>query len=63
MRELDLSNCGPGLMADRVGVVPGLRSSAGESKMLSLLWRRYYLLESFTIVLVRRLTGLCSDGP
>ncbi|POR36310.1 Uncharacterized protein TPAR_03492, partial [Tolypocladium paradoxum] len=28
VRELDLSNCGPGFVADRVGVVPGLRSSA-----------------------------------
>lgn len=30
VRELDLSNCGPGSVAERVGVVPGLRSSAGE---------------------------------
>ncbi|OAQ69038.1 GCN5-related N-acetyltransferase (GNAT) domain-containing protein [Pochonia chlamydosporia 170] len=28
VRELDLSNCGPGSVAERVGVVPGLRSSA-----------------------------------
>ncbi|TWU76615.1 hypothetical protein ED733_008158 [Metarhizium rileyi] len=28
VRELDLSNCGPGSIADHVGVVPGLRSSA-----------------------------------
>ncbi|UNI21600.1 hypothetical protein JDV02_007575 [Purpureocillium takamizusanense] len=28
VRELDLSNCAPSLMADRVGVAPGLRCSA-----------------------------------
>ncbi|PNY27658.1 Uncharacterized protein TCAP_02416 [Tolypocladium capitatum] len=28
VRELDLSNCGPGFVIDRAGVVPGLRSSA-----------------------------------
>ncbi|KAK8932109.1 hypothetical protein VCV18_000641 [Metarhizium anisopliae] len=28
VRELDLSNCGPASVATRVGVVPGLRSSA-----------------------------------
>lgn len=30
VRELDLSNCGPGSVAERVAVVPGLRSSAGK---------------------------------
>lgn len=30
VRELDLSNCGPASVATRVGVVPGLRSSAGK---------------------------------
>ncbi|RDA96274.1 hypothetical protein CP533_1688 [Ophiocordyceps camponoti-saundersi (nom. inval.)] len=28
IRQLDLNNCGPGLVIDRVGLAPGLRSSA-----------------------------------
>lgn len=30
VRQLDLSKCGPGFVSDRVGVVSGLRSSAGK---------------------------------
>ncbi|KND88795.1 hypothetical protein TOPH_06596 [Tolypocladium ophioglossoides CBS 100239] len=37
VRKLDLSNCGPGFVADRVGVVPGLRSSADITAFFTFL--------------------------
>lgn len=38
VRELDLSNCGPASVATRVGVVPGLRSSAGKPGFFSFFF-------------------------
>lgn len=45
VRELDLSNCGPASVATRVGVVPGLRSSAGKP---GIFFTFFFHLSSFS---------------